>query len=173
MSKVTFNGPQKLIIIDNNVTFLNFREDVYSAWKEWVAESPSNMVFQPAMQAIGGDPLPGNRFLGTTFFLENGWKIRPWEGNHDLSIEGNVYSRDGSSLFVPTLSPYNVTVSLTTSAVVESISTSGGSGGITSSDISDITNSIWDHIIDTAKNQTARDKLKKIATKAQDIALKT
>jgi len=39
-------------------------------------------------------------------------------------------------------------------------------------DIGQIPANVWDEIIDATKNQTAREKLRKIATKTQDIALR-
>jgi opacity protein-like surface antigen len=40
------------------------------------------------------------------------------------------------------------------------------------SDIGEIPANVWDEIIDGTKNQSAREKLRKIATKTQDIALR-
>jgi hypothetical protein len=39
-------------------------------------------------------------------------------------------------------------------------------------DIGSIPDNVWDEIIDATKNQTAREKLRRIATKTQDIALR-
>jgi len=39
-------------------------------------------------------------------------------------------------------------------------------------DIGSIPAEVWDEIIDNTKNQSAREKLRKIATKTQDIALR-
>ena len=36
--KVTFDGPNKIIIVNEGVTELDFREDVYSNWKEWLKD---------------------------------------------------------------------------------------------------------------------------------------
>ena len=36
--KVTFDGPNKVIIVNQDVIGLDFRVDVYSAWKEWVID---------------------------------------------------------------------------------------------------------------------------------------
>lgn len=189
--KVTFDGFQKLILINEGETEINFRVDVYSAWKEWVKEpNHINAAFEPAIIAIGGDPLPGDRALGTTFFLENGWRMRTWEGSHALTVTGNVFTREGDPLFVPTLAPWTITVNLNTSTLVETILPSISLGEadveaigveVWNTDLDGETagtritnnnaNNVWDTVIDEGKNQTARDKLKKIATKTQDIAL--
>lgn len=120
--KVTFDGTNKVIIVNFGVTELDFGLDVYSAWKEWM-QDPNllNTRYEAALGVVGGDPLPSNRQLGTTFFLENGWKLRTWDGDHILTVNGNVFSRDGSDPFIPTLQPVRVTVNFNTSSVVETI----------------------------------------------------
>ena len=189
--KVTFDGPNKIIIVNEGVTELDFREDVYSAWKEWLLDPTQiNLKWIEAISVVGGDPLPGNRQLGTSYFLENGWRMRTWEGDHELTVTGNVFTREGDSVFVPTLNPWTITINLNTSTIVETIvpETSLTSGDISSiaaavwaEQISGtdtavdlllaIPDNVWDEIIDVDKNYTAREKLKKIATKIQDIAL--
>jgi hypothetical protein len=124
MSKVTFDGPNKLIIVDNGETSLSVKEDMYSAWKDWI-KLTDNAKYLQAFSTIGGDPLVGSLNLGDTYFLENGWKIRPYEGEHRLTVEGNLYSRDGLSPFVPTLGDFNVLISLVTSNLINTISVGG------------------------------------------------
>jgi hypothetical protein len=191
--KVTFDGPNKVIIVNQDVIELDFRVDVYSAWKEWVIDpNQSNPKYAAAISAIGGDTLPGDRQLGTTYFIENGWRMRTWEGNHSLTVTGNVFTREGEPIFVPTLNPWTITINLNTSTLVETIlpnislgaddidavavavwaeDLSGTTAGTRLINIANTAVDVWDEIIDTDKNQTARDKLKKVATKVQDIAL--
>tara|TARA_R110000823_G_scaffold40754_17_gene107710 strand:+ start:234 stop:839 length:606 start_codon:yes stop_codon:yes gene_type:complete len=120
--KVTFDGINKLILINSGITEIDFRIDVYSNWKEW-SQVQTNSRFEQALNVVGGDPLPGFRVLGSTFFLENGWKIRSWEGNHLIDITGNVFSRDGSDPVLPTLGNFKVTVNFTVSTLVEALET--------------------------------------------------
>jgi len=189
--KVVFDGPNRLILVNTEVTELDFREDVYSAWKEWLVDpNQQNAEYAPAISAIGGDPLPGNRRLGTTYFLENGWRMRTWEGNHSLTVSGNFFTREGVPAFVPTINPWTITINLNTSTLVEtlvesttlttndleaittSIWNDAISGGQSALDIiSAIPDNVWDELIDGA-SLTAREKLRKIATKTQDIALR-
>jgi len=118
--KVTFDGLNKLILINEGETDINFRVDVYSAWKEWVKHPlQDNAKYAEACSAVGGDPLPGGRVLGTTYFLENGWKMRTWEGSHELTVVGNVFTRDGTNLFVETIGIHRITINLQTSTLVE------------------------------------------------------
>lgn len=116
--KVTFDGPNKLILINHGEIDVNFREDVYSNWKEWLLDN-ENAKFLEAISVIGGDPLPGARILGSTFFLENGWKIRSWSGDHILTITGNVFTRTGGDPVLPSIGNHKVTVNFNTSTLVE------------------------------------------------------
>jgi len=128
---VTFDGPNKLILINEGVTDIDFRTDIYSNWKEWMG-ARVNAQFLEAVSVVGGDPLPGSRILGSTFFLENGWKIRSWEGDHILTITGNVFSRDGDDPVLPPLGDFKVTVNFNTSTLVEGGRSVGAELGIDS-----------------------------------------
>jgi hypothetical protein len=126
---VTFSGESKLILINSGVTVVNVKTDIYSSWKEWFtnkgdysADTGDNSRFLQAMSAVGGDPINETLTLGTTYFLENGWKIRPYEWNHTLTIVGNIYSRDGSASVIPTVGSYNVMVNLQTSNLIDTLS---------------------------------------------------
>ena len=141
MAKVEINGPSKLIIVNDSVTEIDVKVDLYSEWKLWVIES-DNSKYVPAFSAIGGDPLPGGKFVGTTFFLENGWKIRPFEGDHDLVVSGNLYDRTGGSPFVNTVGDYNVLITMATSNLVDAVATSGSTGPTASS----IADAVWDKL---------------------------
>lgn len=121
MASCSFDGPNRLVILASGTTSIQVR-DVYLAWKEWVS-TEDNTKWLPAFSFVGGDPLVGALSLGVTFFLENGWKIRPQEANHRLAVTGNLYCRDGSSPFAPTVGKYNVLANLMTSDLVSTIST--------------------------------------------------
>jgi hypothetical protein len=122
----TFDGINKLIILSSGTTYVDAK-DLYSRWKEWMLLG-DNVKYLHAMSVLGGDPLPGGRYLGTTYFIENGWKIRPYEGNHTLVLSGNLYSRDGSDPFVNTIGNFNVRVMLTVSNLVDTVNIGGGVG---------------------------------------------
>jgi hypothetical protein len=101
---VTFDGPNKLILVNPEVTYLNVLEDIYSAWKEWIqfdSTSQYNAAFDQALRTTGGDPLPGEESLDATFFLINGWKIKPYSGSYNLTIDGNLYDENGANIAVP------------------------------------------------------------------------
>lgn len=141
MAKVTFDGINRLIIINFGETSIDVAIDVYGDWKEWILQS-DNSKYTVAISAIGGDPIGGGRYLGSTFFLENGWKLRPYEGNHVLSVVGNLYTRDGSSPFVPTIGSYNVLTSMQVSNLIDTVSTSG-----VSYTLDQIAAAVWNKLI--------------------------
>lgn len=128
----TFDGDNKLIILSNGTTVLDVK-DLYSRWKEWCA-TDNNSKYLFAFSVLGGDPLPGDRYLGTTYFIENGWRIRPYEGHHTLVVYGNLYDRAGGDPFVNTIGNYNVRIMLSVSNLVDTVNISGG-GGASASDI--------------------------------------
>lgn len=133
MAKATFDGIQKIITIKDNVTAIDIGIDVYSEWKRW-AMLELNGRFLSAFRSIGGDQITESSKLGASYFLENGWKIRPYEGDHTLRVNGNIYCDDSSSPFIHTIGNYNVQVISTVSAIIETeiveINTNGSSNDL-------------------------------------------
>jgi hypothetical protein len=107
--KVTFDGDNRIIQVVDGYTELDFRTDIYSAWKRWVLDSDNAKYFQ-AMRVVGGDPITESISLGATFFLMNQWQIRSWSGDHVLVVTGNIYHDDGYAVFIPVVGPYTVLV---------------------------------------------------------------
>ncbi len=141
--KVTFDGENKLIIVNYGVTELDVEIDIYSDWKEWL-RLYDYMKYPVAISSIGGEPLGGGQFVGSTFFLENGWRIRPWEGDQFLTINGNIYTREaGGNPVIPTVGRWNISVSFIRSALVFSI---GAESTQTSSvpTANEIAQAVWD-----------------------------
>jgi len=95
--KVTFDGLNKLIYINPEVTEISVKQDIYSNWKEW-AKVRTNSSFLPAIRAIGGDPITGTSdFTGDTYFLINGWRIII---DHGFTISGVIFSDDFATPYV-------------------------------------------------------------------------
>ncbi len=115
----TFYGPDKIIEISYGVTSIEV-QDIYSAWKEWVLIS-DNVKYLPAMRSVGGDPISDTKTLGATYFITNGWRVRPFSGDHRLTVNGNLYTDPaGSSPFLPAAGAYSVTIELQVSSLVDS-----------------------------------------------------
>lgn len=94
---VIFDGENKLIYVNPNVSSISVKEDVYSDWKEWI-QVRDNSKFPPAIRTTGGDPIgTTGSYTGDTYFLINGWRFII---NHSLNIDGVIYSDDYPSPFV-------------------------------------------------------------------------
>lgn len=129
MAKVTFDGPNKLIIVDTGITSLDVQIDLYSDWKEWMLVG-DNAKYLPALRTVGGDTLVAPQEISPYFFLLNGWRVRPYEGDHMLTVDGNLFVDGGGNPFVPTVGNYNVLINLQTSVnAVTSFLSSGSTGG--------------------------------------------
>lgn len=131
--KVTFDGINKLILINPGETTLDVQTDIYSAWKEWV-RLDDYLKYYPPIGTVGGEPTIGDERLDVTYFLINGWKIKPYSGDYDLVLTGNIFDVDGGSIKVSAdinpLFPNNISINTNTSVIVRQIRTEiSGSGG--------------------------------------------
>jgi hypothetical protein len=119
--KVTFDGDNKLILINEGETEIDVARDIYSNWKEWLCVRAGldhpNIKWARALTAIGGQDITDQRRVGQTFFLENGWRIKPWRGNYQLTINGNIYTREVGEN--PAVSVSGVSTALTRSNLVD------------------------------------------------------
>jgi hypothetical protein len=118
--KVTFDGTNKLILINYGETVIDVQRDIYSAWKRWV-EQIDNMKFPQALKVIGGDPIDATNVITPYYFLTNGWRIRPFEGNHKLTITGIILTDDNQDPLVPTVADWNISVTRIVPVKAESI----------------------------------------------------
>ena len=73
--KVTFDGANRIIRVNPDVTQLDIKTDIYSDWKDWVNSKDDNAVWLPAIRTIGGDPTVEGQFAGDIYFLINDWKL--------------------------------------------------------------------------------------------------
>ena len=88
--KVSFDGVTKLITINSNESEIDVRDDLYSAWKKW-SLTRDNLKYINAMRSVGGDPTVAGEFLGSTYFVTNGWQIVL---TNRVTIVGNIFSDD-------------------------------------------------------------------------------
>ena len=139
MEKFIFDGAHKLFIAKPGVTTIDVKVDLYSDWKEELHLS-DNMKWLQAMRVIGGDPKGVGTWAGATVFLMHGWKIRPQETDHTLTLAGDLWLDSDTHpgpMFAPTLGGYTVVVDRIISTLVETIATGGG-------DPSAIAEAVWD-----------------------------
>jgi len=172
MTHVTFDGPNKLIIVDFGIEEIETQE-IYSEWKEWMCLT-DNAKYHLAMRTVGGDPTTGIKSVAPYFFLSNGWKIRPYEGDHYLTISGNLFIDNpetyGALVFVHTLGDHMVTVSVNLTSDAVGIATGGG----TAPSADEVAAAVWNrllsgHVIPGSAGKIV-DEIKKIAIATQGIA---
>ena len=87
--KVTFDGYNKLIFVNESETAINIKQDIYSGWKEW-SQYATNSIFDPAIRSTGGDAVGGGEFTGDVFFLINNWKL--YIDVTQTRVDGVLYS---------------------------------------------------------------------------------
>lgn len=145
MANVTFDGTNKIISVNTGITELNVRQDLYSAWKDWLALD-DNLKFPMAFRAVGGDTISSGKYVGDYYFITNGWKVRPYEGNHTLFVYGNLYVDGGGNPFIPTLGNYNVLISMQNSSLTEKVSSGSA---VTQEDIDSISSAVWSKSINS------------------------
>ena len=90
--KVTFDGVNKLAIINHDVTTLDVAVELYSDWKEWVGSLETYRDFskyEPAIRTIGGDPTVAGDAAGDIYFMTNGWRIYT---DHSVVLTGDLFS---------------------------------------------------------------------------------
>ena len=122
-----FDGSNKLIILEEASVSA---AQIWTAYIDWVAIE-ANTKWPSAITQIGGDSLGGGLYIPLYFFLTNGWRVRPMESSHQLTITGNLFVAEGGSPLVNTLGSYNVIAQYTVPVQAQAMSTSGGSGGLT------------------------------------------
>ena len=119
---ITFDGANKRIILDSASVSA---ATIWSRWADWHA---SNTEWPLAFRQVGGDDLGGGLSIPPYYFLQSGWRVRPMESSHNLTIAGNLFVEGGGVPVVSTLGTYQVNVNYTVPVQAQGISTSGSSG---------------------------------------------
>jgi hypothetical protein len=92
---IIFDGTTKIITLSTGTIVLSIT-DLYSRWKDWILLS-DNSKYSPAFSVVGGDIIDNT--VGTAIplyaFLLNGWRIKPQEANHTLSVTNGVILVEG------------------------------------------------------------------------------
>lgn len=119
---ITLDGAAKRIILDSASVSA---AQIWSAWVDW---HEANQQWPLAFQLVGGNALGGGLFIPPYFFLLNGWRVRPMESSHNLTITGNLFVDGGGVPVVSTLGTYQVNVNYTVPVQAQGIATSGSTG---------------------------------------------
>ena len=129
--KVTFDGPNRIIRVNEGVTELDIKVDVFSDWKEWVITRADNASWLPAIRSIGGDPTVAGQTAGDIYFLQNGWKL--YIDLTKVKVTGTLFSDDFDSAYFD----FNGVIQFPAqvSSLVSGISATTSSGGTTPAEV--------------------------------------
>lgn len=123
---MTFDGPNKLIVL--SAATLNLQA-LWAAWKAWLRAG--NAQYALALNTVGGEPIDpsAGTLVPLYLFLLNGWKLRPMEADHTLSVVGGtLLVEGGGDPFVSTLGDFTVRIRYQQPVQAIGYSTSGSTG---------------------------------------------
>jgi hypothetical protein len=157
--KVTFDGVNRIIRVNDGVTQLDIQKDVYSDWKEWTSAISDNAVWLPAIRTTGGDPTVDGQKSGDIYFLINNWKL--YIDLTKVKVTGVLFSDNFDSAYYDFNG--NIQFPAQVSSLVSGISTTTGSGtGASAADVwsystrtltsaagptaSEIADAVWDEL---------------------------
>lgn len=129
---LSFNGNTKVISLSSGTTILSIR-DLWSRWVDWFLQS-DNSKYPMAFEQVGGNTIDvsNNTYIPIYIFVKNGWKIKPQEANHTLTVNDGILVVDGGGdPFTNTTGIYNVRINYSQPVQAITVSTSGGSGAVT------------------------------------------
>lgn len=150
--KVTFDGDNKLIIINPQYSTINMKIDVYSAYKRWFQRRQNCNYLRP-LRGIGGDTIAGGLYAGDIYFLTNNWQIVT---DHLVSLTGIVYSDNVN------LNPFIIKSGGGLISTVSNLAYSYNTVGTTVPSTTDIANQVWNTSPSSFGANTAGSKLQKI-----------
>lgn len=90
---IEFDPINKYIKITSGISITAL--EIYNAVMNWVDEQP-NMSHTVPMKAIGKAPLGGGAYTDSIFILQNGWKIKLYNGTYQFTIIGTLITDDES-----------------------------------------------------------------------------
>lgn len=125
----SFDGPTKVITLSVGTVTMSVR-DLWSRWIDWFLTS-DNSKYLVAMSEIGGDDIdPGaGTKIPVYVFLENGWRIKPDEDDHTLTVtDGILLVSGGGDPFNDTTGDYVVRINYQQPVQAISFSSTGGGG---------------------------------------------
>ncbi len=113
----------------NDEVRVNAQIDVWSDLiEDWEATLALRRFTFPLV-AIGGQTISAGK-LGTTYVLLDPWQIAPYEADHELVIDGNLFTESAlTKLVLPTVGGFTVIVTRNLSTLVEVVET--GTSGLT------------------------------------------
>jgi hypothetical protein len=137
---LVFDGAAKTITLTTGTTALGVR-DLWSRWVDWFLTG-DNSKYLPAFTQVGGNAI--DLSAGTSIpiyaFLMNGWRLKPQEANHTLTVsDGVLLVNGGGDPFNNTAGAYTVRINYSQPVQAITVSTGGGSGTTPS----EIASAVW------------------------------
>lgn len=130
----------ELVVMESGETIYDVR-GAYSKWKDEL-RTGDNGKYDLAYTVDGGKEYDAPKSIPYLTGFTNGWRGRPDEANHKLTVEnGILYVDGGGDPFVNTVGAYNVRIPF--AAPVDVLTVSTGSA-VTAQDKTDIIEGVWD-----------------------------
>jgi len=133
-AKLYANSATKTLIVTeipdgNGFIDLDVQVDI---WSDLIEDWQSDLTLRGhtfPIILIGAEVVSAGK-LGSTYVLNDPWYMRPYEADHTLNINGNLFTELATTqLVAPTLGDYTVTVNRNLSTLVEVVET--GTSGLT------------------------------------------
>ncbi len=109
-------------------------QHIYSYWVDWVATNHDNCKYLPAFRTVGGDDLGSSLSISPYYFLINGWVLKPMSEDHTLTIEGNLFSDDGTDIVVR-VGGYDIIVQYKVPVMAQAFCANGTGSGTSTDEI--------------------------------------
>ena len=164
------DGNTKVISLTSGTTEMSVR-DLWSRWVDWYLTS-DNSKYLPAFTNVGGNDI--DTTAGTTIpiyvFMQNGWKIKPQEANHTLVVnDGILLVEGGGDPFNNTSGSYIVRINYQQPVQAITVSTGGGSGGLTAAQALQLLELWTIHGLDISNSMTVNQTSRTAGTINQTI----
>lgn len=95
---IEFDPIAKYIKITSGVSITAL--EIYNTTMDW-CDAPENIGYSIPMSAVGKAPLGEGVFSDSIFVLQNGWKIKLYDGTYQFTIFGTVITDDETARTVP------------------------------------------------------------------------
>lgn len=141
MPTISFDGPNKIVTIGYSGAITNLNAtDIYSRWKDWVADDHAQ--YAPAFaESVGGNDLGSGVGLGQYVFFKNdtGWRITAASYDYEVRISGDLYPVSTTAAMFTPVSGKTVLFTVQRSVGSTTVETGGSS-----TTPEDIAIAVWD-----------------------------
>lgn len=162
--KVSFDGPNRQIRINQGAESVDVKSELYSAWKRWL-QLDDHAKYLPAFRTIGGDPVGAGQTAGDIYFLVNNWQVLV---DHPTQVTGVLYHDNGIPVY---LISGGGSVTSTVSGLVQNLGFNGTINNIVEPSI--LPKDVWDYLISESNTPgSVGERFKSLLTVAKYLGLK-